>query len=175
MTIKRKTNLTLLILAALSLFSVFLVINPIFSQIKEEAGNLAIQKKELLESEVKIKNLYDFKANFKQYQQNFEKIDELFINISEPIEFIEFLEREAATSLLFMEITPPLQINKNGDFGAALEFSLNLGGDFPNFLRFLERLKSSPYLIEPLNLSIRKINNSKSEISAVLLIKVYAK
>lgn len=165
MTIKRKTNITLLILGSIVLFLIFFVINNILSQIKKESENFIIQKKELLESEAKIRNIQDFRANFKQYQPNLEKIGNLFVNTAEPIEFIEFLEGEANASQLSIEIIPSV----------ASEFRLNLKGSFPNFSRFIERLEYGPHLVKPVSLSIRKISNEKDEISAALLIKAYAK
>ena len=175
MTIKRKTNITLLIFGALSLLLIFLVISPLFNQIKSESSNLIAQKNKLAESEVKIKNIQDFEVSFKQYQPNLEKINELFIDISEPIGFIKFLEQEATSSQLSIEIAPPVLKEEKDAPWRSLEFSLNLEGSAPKFLRFLDRLESSPYLVEPLNLSIRKISDINNTIAAILLIKVYAK
>lgn len=174
MTIKRKTIITSLILGAIVSPLILFVINPIFGQIKIESRNLAVQKKELLELEVKIKNIHDFKANFKQYQPNLEKINQLFVNISEPIEFIEFLENEANDSRLSIEVAPPILRSGDKDSWPALDFSLNLKGSSLNFLRFLERLDSSQHLLETVNLIIRD-NPDKDGITAALLIKVYAK
>lgn len=165
MTIKRKTYIALLILGVMVLFLILFAIKPLLSQIKKESENFVMQKKELIELEVKIKNLQDFRSNFKQYQLNLEKIDSLFVDAAEPIEFIEFLEREAADSQLSIEIFP------SGD----REFSLKLEGSFSSLSGFIERLEYGPYLIKPLNLSIRKISNKKNVISAVLLIKTHTK
>ena len=175
MTIKRKTNITLLILIALILLLIFLAINPIFGQIKKESQNLVIQRNKILESETKIKNIQDFQANFKRYQSNFEKIDGLFADISEPVEFIEFLEREAARSRLPIEISPPIFKKAAGDFWPFFEFSLNLTGSFPNFLGFLERLEAGPFLAEAETLNVRKNPKIEENIAAALSIKVYAK
>lgn len=175
MTPKKRTIITSLILGAIILLLIFFAVNPIFSQIKRESGNLIAQKKELLESEAKIKNLRDFQNNLKRYQPNLEKISQLFIDISEPIEFIEFLENEAAYSRLSIAISPPALKKEDSDFWPALEFSLNLNGFFPDFLQFLERLESSPYLIEPMNIGVSKTKDEKEAISATLLLRVYAK
>lgn len=153
----------------------FLVIKPIFGQINRGSENLIIQKKELLESEVKIENLHDFKANFKQYQPNLEKIDQLFISISEPVEFIEFLESEASNARLLATISPPALKGKNDDFWPSLEFALDIRGPSPNFLRFLDRLESAPYLIRTVNLSARKDPKIDNNIIAALSIRIYAK
>jgi len=98
--IRKRTIITLFILGAVISFLVLFAIKPIFGQIKTESGNFAIQKKELLESDIKAQNIRDFNDNFKQYQPNLEKMDGVFLNISEPIEFIQFLEKEAEDSRL---------------------------------------------------------------------------
>lgn len=178
MAIKKKTIITLLVLASSVLLLVVFALNPIFSRIKEESQNLVIQKNKVVESEVKIKNIQDFRINFKKYQTNLEKIEGLFINSSEPIEFIEFLESEAVNSRLFIKINPPVATKgSEGDVWPALEWSFDLNGSFPDFLSFLDRLESSPHLIKVVNLSIRsdpKIKNADA-IAAALSIKTYAR
>lgn len=175
MTIGKKTSIASLIFGAVALLLIFLGINPIFGQIKQASENFLNQKKELVELEAKIENLHDFKANFKLYQPNLEKIDKLFADASEPTEFIEFLESEAAISRLSIGIAPFVLKRKEGDFWATLDLNLNLEGSFPNLSRFLERLESAPYLIQMPSLNIRKVSDKKYEISAALLINVYVR
>lgn len=175
MGISKKIAVTSLIISGIVSLLILFAVNPIFRQIKAESGKLVIQKKEIFESEIKIKNIQDFKDNFGQYQPNLNKMSELFISISEPIEFIKFLESEAVNSRLSIEINPPILKKNEGDPWQSLEFGLNLKGSFANFLRFFERLDFSPYLIEPLSLTIREDPDKKVSIISALSIKVYAK
>lgn len=176
MTIKRKTNITLLILGFLALFFIIFVVNPIFGGIKEESQNLIAQKNQLAEFEVKINNLQDFKSNFDKYRSDLEKIDGLLIDPAEPIGFIEFLETEATSSRLSIKIAPPVLQKATDGSWPVMDFRLNLEGGYPGFLRFLERLESSPYLINVVNLNTRKSPDIKSnDIMSDLLINVYAK
>ncbi len=174
--IKKRTIITLLILGAVISFLVLFVIKQIFGQIETESGNFAVQKKELLESDIKAQNIRDFNDNFKQYQPNLEKIGGIFLNISEPIEFIQFLEKEAGDSHLSIEIAPPVFRGGDKDSWSAFDFSLSLKGSSPNLLRFLERIDSAQYLVETVKLTIGK-NSDKTGVdaTATLLIKVYAK
>lgn len=165
MNFNKKTNIALLILAAAIVFLIFFAISSLFGQIKKESENFIAQREKLAESEAKIKNIHNFRNNFRRYQPNLEKIDSLFVDITEPVEFIEFLEKEAAASRLSISITP----------SAALEFSLSMEGPFSNFSRFLERLEYGPYLLSPVNLSVRKVLNKDDVISATLLIKTPAR
>ena len=174
--IRKRTIITLFILGAVISFLVLFAIKPIFGQIKTESGNFAIQKKELLESDIKAQNIRDFNDNFKQYQPNLEKMGSIFLNISEPIEFIQFLEKEAEDSRLSIEIAPPVFKGGDNDSWPVFDFSLSLKGSFPNLLRFLERIDSAQYLVEIVKLTIGK-NSDKTDsgVTAALLIKVYAK
>ena len=171
----KKIKITLAILSAAILLLLFLVVNPIFSQIVRESDNLVSQKKELLELEGKIANLRDSQEIFRKYQPNLDKIDKLFINASEPIEFIEFLEAEASLSRIVVAISPPVFRDKDGDFWPSLEFSLNASGSFPNFLRFLDRLESAPYLIRAVNLTVRQDPKIENNIAANLSVRIYSK
>jgi len=174
-TTKRKTVVTLLILSLAVLLLIFFVLNPTLGRVRKESQNLIAQKNKIFESETKIKNLQHFKDNSSQYQPNLEKISQLFINISEPIGFIEFLEGEALDSQLSIEIAPLILRKAAEGSWPALEFNLDMKGSFPNFLRFLNRLESGPYLIEATNLSVRKNPEIKENIIAILSVRVYAK
>lgn len=150
-----------------------LVIYPLFSGIQRESNNFIFQMEELAELEKKIQNLNDFQASYKEYQANFKKIEELFINSSEPVNFIEFLEGEARNADLDIKILP-FAPEKEGKPWPSMNFRLSTRGAFPGFLKFIERLESSSYLVDILNLNaVRGENESETEIT--LLIKVYTK
>lgn len=156
---------------------VFLIYS-LFQEIRKEAENFLWQKTRLLELKTKIKKLKEFQAVSEIYQPNLEKINQLFINSAEPINFIKFLEKEAARSQLLIEISPLLSKQKKDDPWPSLNFQLTLSGFFPDFLKFFKKLESSSYLIEILNLRVRKLSSKEEEkekINATLLIKVYAR
>ena len=121
------------------------------------------------------KNIKDFNDNFKRYQSDLEKIERLFVDISEPIEFIKFLEQEATSSGLSIEIAPPVLREKGDNPWASFDFDLTLNGSFPDIVRFVDRLEAGPYLIRPLVVSVREDSVEKDTIVAVISIKVYAK
>lgn len=175
MLINKKISITLIIFAVLAVLLIFIIIIPLFRQIAEESRSLIMQKNKVAEAEAKIENIHDFMANFRQYQPDLEKIDQLFADIYEPVEFIEFLESGAAAFQLSIEIAPPILKKQEWDNWQAFEFSLNLKGSFPNFLKFLDTLEATPYLIWPINLSITKLADTKNAVSISLLIMVYAK
>src|SRR3989338_11087307 len=168
----KKNSIIFLIFGAIILFLIFFVLNLVFNQIQIESQKIIIQKKEFLESADKIKNIRDFMEKFKQYQPNIEKISNFFINTSEPIEFIEFMEKEAAISRVSVEIAPPVLNPKGGGIWPSLGFNLNIKGTFPNFLEFLDKLESSPYLVRLESASIRRLLDDRGDgVSAELSIK----
>ena len=174
-SIKQKINTILPLLGLFILFLIIFVVSQIFFQIKKESENFIIQRNKLAELELKIKNFKDFKDNFKGYQPNFERIDKLFISYSEPIEFIEFIEKEAANSMLSIEITPPILSKTKNDMGPTTDFSLILKGEFVNFSRLLERLGAASYLVRVSNLNIRKNTKPETGITVNLSIMVLTK
>lgn len=150
---------------------IVLIIYPLFGAIRAESKELISQKNKQVELILKTENIKEFQKNYKDYQPNLKKIDNLFINSAEPINFIEFLEKEAANSRLSIKITPSAKKEKEEDPWPSMNFQLTLTGSFSNFLKFLEKLESSPYLIEVLNLNINK--PAEKKLVSNLLIKVY--
>lgn len=171
MTTSKKQNLSLIGFGIAIIIFIILVIYPLFTGIQKESDSLISQKKELLELETKTKNLKSFQRSSQGYLADFEKIEELLINPSEPINFIEFLEREAKEASLSIEILP-FPLGKEENQLPSMNFRLIIKGPFSNFLKFLEKLESALYLIDTLNLNATK-RDEEMEIS--LLIKVYTK
>lgn len=148
-------------------------IYPLFSQIQNKSSELISQKNRLAELEAKSQNLKGFQLAYKTHQLQLAKINQLFINPEEPLDFIEFLEKEAESGQLEVKISPFSSQQEKQSPWPYLDFQLTLTGAFPEFLKFLERLEFNPYLLEVPNLSVRKEPKS-SRISANLLIKVYS-
>lgn len=186
MSLKRKIYISLIIFSGLSiLLSVFLIY-PLLSEIEEKSQDFLSQKEKLMVLEKKVENLEKFRMIFPEISANLEKIDDLFVNQKMPIDFISFLERTSQNSQLTLKISPapPLKIEK--DPWPSISFQLISTGSFPNFLKFLEKLESSFYLIEIQNLSISRLsetelkskefeNFSLGDIKADLLIKAYTR
>lgn len=154
MTVNKKTAVSLVIFGIIILIFIVLVIHPLFEAIRVDSQNLIFQKNRKAELVLKTENIKEFQKNYKDYQSNLKKISDLFINSAEPINFIEFLEKEAANSQLSIKIAPFPPRETEEDPWPSMNFQLTLTGPFPNFLKFLEKLESSNYLIEILNLNV---------------------
>ena len=172
MSISRKIIL-IGFLVAIVLFIV-LVIYPLFTAIQEESVDFASQRAELAKLEMKTESLRNFQKSFQTYQPDFDKIEELFIDASEPVDFIDFLEKEADKFDLSLEILP-LAFQPDDEPWPSMNFKLSFEGNFSAFLNFIERLESAPYLIKIVKMDASSGDEGKPGTSIGLLIKVYAR
>jgi len=169
-----KIILPLIILVIATLLLVVFVIRPIFWAIKQDSVNLISQRGALGDFENKSRNLKNFQASYDDYQTNLAKIDQLFVDQEEPIGFIEFLEGEAGNNHLTIDITPLTVKEIETDPWPSISFRLSLEGSFPNFLAFLGRVESSPYLITISSFNLKKPADSPNDNIAISFqIKAY--
>ena len=185
MNIKNKINLSLIFFLFLSIFFVAFLVYPLLKDIKNNSKEIISQKKEVLSLENKIKDIEEFRKNYAKIRPNLEKIETLFTNSEAPIDFISFLEKTSQDCRVSIQIVPAA-ITRSEEPWPSLSFSITSAGSFPNFLRFLEKLESGPYLTEIQNLSIKRLqdtelkskefeNLSLGDIQASFLIKVFTK
>lgn len=186
MSANKKFYIAILIFGILSVLLIVFLISPFLKEIKKRSEELLLEKKKIIfltkekENLENIKNLYDF------YQLDIEKLEEIFIEPEIPIGFISFLESTASSSYVQLKISSMTKKLEKKDPWPSLSFQLLLIGSSPNFLKFLEKLENSPYLIEVLDLNIRKITEKEikpeefkkipsADASAILSIKVFTK
>lgn len=152
----------------------------LFGVIKKSSEDFISQKKALGEIEFKTENSAELEKIHQDYKANLKKIELAFIEKDTPIEFIEFLEKNASNCFLSINISSLSFQKTDLDTGRIpwdfLNLQMGLEGTFPDFLKFLEKLENSPYLIEVSNLNIRKTQEEKESsagIFASLFIKAY--
>ena len=185
MNIKNKINLSLIFFLFLSIFFVAFLVYPLLKDIKNNSKEIISQKKEVLSLENKIKDIEEFRKNYAKIKPNLEKIETLFTNSEAPIDFISFLEKTSQDCRVSIQIVPAA-ITRSEEPWPSLSFSITSAGSFPNFLRFLEKLESGPYLTEIQNLSIKRLQDTElkskefeslslGDIQASFLIKVFTK
>lgn len=172
---KRKViNLVILIIIIL-LFFIFIIL-PLLNEIREGSESFIFEKKRFTELNIKTEKLRNFQDIYQERQININRLNQLLIEPINPINFIKFLEEQADNSQLLREIDPIPRGREEDDY-SYLNFRLKLEGSFPNFLKFFERLESGPYLVNILNLNIRRLEEEElaEQISALISIRVYAK
>lgn len=183
---RKKIIIFSIIFGLISLTLVCFVIYPLFKEIKENSGEFISSKKELALSKNETEKFGEIKEVYKNLEADLEKIDKLFIDSEVPVELIKFWEDIAKDSGLFINISPTSLTTAEGETWKSMGFQITLSGSSSNFLKFLEKTETGPYLIEIKNLAVGKITGGKlrekeyaefssEDVSANLLIKVYTK
>jgi len=176
MTNSKKTYVASMVLGFLIVVLIIFLIYPVFKEIKNDSKEFVSQKENLAVLEAKVKNIKEFEAVYRNLKPNLEKINTLFVNQEVPVEFIGFLEKTSKGCGLTFSLSLSPQIKVAEDVWPSLNFQINLEGNFLDFSKFLEKLESSPYLIEIQNITINKLGEfSSNNVKAALSIKVYAK
>jgi len=175
MSPRKKIYFWLLIFTLISLFFIVFLIPKFLKEIRADSQELVSLKSELASFQKETENLERLTRVYQNYQSNFSKIDQIFVDPETPIEFFSFLEKNATYFQLEYKISP---LSGKETETPSLFFQISVSGSFPNFLKFLERLENSPYLIDVLNLNVKKITTKETptaNIESTFLIKVYTK
>jgi len=181
MSPRKKIYFWLFIFTLIFLFFIAFFIPKFLKGIRDDSQELVSLKNDLASFQKETENLQQISKAYQNYQENLTKIDKIFIDPKLPIEFIDFLEKNAQISQLKIEISPVSK--QETETSPSLFFQISTIGSFPNFLRFLEKLKNAPYLIDVLNLNVKKLTEGKiqsegffpQDIESTFLIKVYTR
>ncbi|MCK4520773.1 hypothetical protein KAT95_02820 [Candidatus Parcubacteria bacterium] len=175
----KKIYISLGLFTTAALVFAFLVIYPLLTQIRENSSNFVLQKNSFAELQEREANFKKLKFFYQTYKQDLKRIDALFINSSDPVEFtafMEFLENNAKDCGLPIEILNLPVKKAELDAWNFNNSQLSLEGSFSNILKFLEKLENAPYLIEISNLNIKKDSaDLNKNAQANLTIKAYTK
>jgi Tfp pilus assembly protein PilO len=107
-----------------------------------------------------INEIENFKKNYDAYEPNLEKMDQLFVDPANPVDFIKFLEDTASGSQITSQIfLPPSSDQASQDF---IAFQLISKGSFSDVSSFLKKIELGPYLIEIENLTIQNDSTGNS-------------
>lgn len=156
------------------IFIILFLICPVFREIQAGSQGLIFQKKEIAVLQEKISNLQQFKSLYSGLKDVLEKIDDLFVDPEVPVEFIGFLEETAEDYNLEIKISPSLGKKTEKEIWPCLIFQVNNTGKFEGFLKFLERVENSQYLVEIRDLNVSLLEK-ENEIKAAFSVKVYTR
>lgn len=184
--IKMNNNKIYTILSIFGLADLFLVVFFIWIPLKEIEKNsedLISARNSTVVLSAQRNAEEDFENNYASYKPEFEKIDQLFIDPNNPVDFIEFLENTASDSQITSQISLP---SSTSDYSKAaqnfINFQFSSKGGFPELLNFIKKIEAGPYLIEIENLTIQSSQDNDSskkssykEFDATFSIKVFTK
>lgn len=169
MDIKKQIYIIISVLSLSLLFLILFFIWPLFKEIEQSSKSLALQKKSAVNLELQLEEAKKFKQKYESYRPAFQKIDSMFIDSSNPVKFIEFLENTAQNQNIKLQISAPL-FSKEKDLTFA-NLQLSASGDFSGIIKFIKEIEAGPYLIQTQNLNIENRKTTTANIS----IKAFAK
>ncbi len=132
------------------------VIYPLTKKIVANAEEFAAGKNKFVELQERQENFRKLDRQYNHYEAELNRINSLLINSEKPIEFIKFLENNAQELSLVMDISSIVPQKQDQNLCSFNVYSIVLEGSSNNFCRFLEKMENAPYLIEILNLDIKK-------------------
>lgn len=182
----KKIYLSLIIFGFLIVFLIVLIIFPLFKGIQKNSEDLVSQKKKLILLQEERESLGQIKTAYESNQLNLDQIDRFFVDPEVPVEFINFLEKQAIGSGLLFKVSSMVKEIEKETSESSLSVQISVIGSFPNFLKFLEKLESGHYLVEVINLNAQRLNSknvqlkdfeefSGGDVSSNLLIRALAK
>lgn len=181
---KKKIYITSAIFLGIGLFLIVLLVWPLLGGIKDLSEELILEKSQAAHLVQEKEDIERLEAILQEQGEDLKKLEGLFLDPENPVDFIGFLEKEARRSELGFEIAS-LGPGQEGPW-PSLHFQIKNRGSFPGFLRFLEGLETAPYLIEVLNLQARRVNEedlgrsgfeglSLGDVKASALIRVFTR
>lgn len=174
-----KIYIVSLIFFLVSLFLIVFFIWPLSDEITKNSEDLISTKNDIFSLSAQIKETENFNKNYETYKPNLEKVDQLFVDPNNPVNFIEFLENTAHDSQITSQVslTPYQQVKQN-----SINFQVSSAGNFSGILNFLKEIEAGPYLTEIENLTIQNSqgssitkNFSLKNVTATFSIKVFTK
>jgi len=172
MEFKQKIIIISIVCGISALILTFVLMYFVIEGIERASKDFIAAKNELVGPEEEIERPRTAERSYEDIEGELKKIDQLFVSSEVPIDLIKFWEEAARESNLSIEISPTSLNIAEEDIWDSLGFQINSIGSFPDFLKFLEKTETGPYLIEVQNLTIRK---SSENIKATLITKVYSK
>lgn len=183
------------------LFLVMFFVLPLLREIEKNSKDLISAKNNVAVLAEQTNETENFKKNYETYAPNLEKIDQLFVDPNNPVDFIKFLEDTASTSQITSQISlqPSPQDSQQSLKGASQNFIIfrfASKGGFSEVLNFLKKIEAGPYLVEIENLTIQNSevpvsgysvpekeslvpniyeDNSSRKVDATFTIKVFVK
>lgn len=161
-----------------SVFLVMFVISPLWKELAQKSGELVSQRDSRIILDSQFSEVEKFKQIYDSYKPNLDKIDNLFVDSQNPVDFIEYLEKTGTDAGAVLKIsTPSLSKEKSLSYE---NFQFSSSGSFSGTLKFLRELESGPYMVQIKSINIGTTKNSPDQKQATgvgsnISIKVLAK
>ncbi|MCP6718439.1 MAG: hypothetical protein KJI70_02785 [Patescibacteria group bacterium] len=157
MTLENKAKLSLIIFLGISILIIVFSIYPLFKSINDNAVELSFKKQDVLYLDNKLENIDEFKRNYKEIKGNLEKGENLFATSEAPVDFIGFLEEISKNTYVSIKMAPSPLAKSLNDPWFSMVFQIKTVSSFRNFLEFIEKLETGPYLTQIKSLNIVRL------------------
>lgn len=173
-----KVYKTLILFGLIVSALIALFVWPIFRDIKRNSNAFIEGKNNLAELKNKIVAVANFQRNYADYAIVLDKMNSLFVDPNNPVDFIEYLEGAAARYNTKIGISFPTFLQGEAENQIVLTFFVT--GEFSDILKFSENLENGPYLITIEGLDIQRkddnsFNANTASINANFSIKALVK
>ena len=174
---KNKTYISAGIFTIIILLLFAFVIFPFLKKIKNNSADSVSEKNSFTSLGAQVGEIEKFKSNYVSYEPNFKKIDQLYIDPGNPVEFFKFLEKIASDCKISSNVSLLQDYSKSKSGFVDLQIFSN--GEFLNMLKFLDKIETGPYMVKIKNLSMKKSGagsiskKSAPIIDAAFLIETY--
>lgn len=147
-----KNYIILSIFVLVSLALVVFFVYPLLREIEKNSSDLVSAKDSIIALKAQANEVESFKKNYEGYKPSLDKMDRLFIDPKNPVDFIEFIENTAYNS----GVTSQISIApSSADEQQYVALQLSSEGSFSDILNFVKNIEKGPYLIEIENLTIQ--------------------
>jgi len=176
----KKSIYTILLIFALACLALILCLDwPLLKEIKKNSKELVSAKNSVATLVAQNNETKNFKKNYETYKDSFDKIDKMFVDPDNPVNFIEFIEGVAQSSQITSQITLPPRSSGAQTF-LMLQFISK--GTLAGMLNFAEEIEGGPYFVEIQNLTIQGTEDKGTpkegfarSVGATFAIKVFTK
>ena len=178
-SLKNKIYILLGIFILLILSLVLFAVVPLAAGVKSDSENLISIKNSTAMLEIQNEQIENFKRKYQNYAQNLQRMDQVFIDPDNSVDFIKFLETTAHDAGISPQIS--LLPDSGQKDGKAMMFQLFASSDFLKMLHFFEVLENGAYLIEIGDLNIESSGSQGGKvlplgnIDATVSIKAFTK
>jgi Tfp pilus assembly protein PilO len=118
------------------------------------------------------KDLEELRKDYQSLKQDLEKIDSLFLEPDNPVNFLNYLEKTALSSGVSIKTSGLSFKSDDGEPWPYLTLVVSFSSDFSNSSQFLARLGNSPFLVQIEGLNIKKTSDG---VDVSLPLKVFTK
>ena len=172
---KRKTFIIFFAVVAVNLLFLGLVSYSVLGRIIVNSGKLVSQEQAFAQAEIDAESIQQFQNLRVLREQEFKRFEAVFVDLTTPISFLEFVENLAQSFQLELQVAPGNSKKIQGDPWQSLTFTLATTGSYSSVAGFVEKLELAPYVLEVVSLHITQAaQKADGNVQATLALKVYS-